>query len=161
MKKWIIGSIAVFCVLLWLFIDLYSAAQADKTKDMQKFIQFAEEETGLAVEHVERFHGHALYYVFKARDEEDSAYFVFVNESFQLRQIAEEDIGLPREEAGSLALKDYPELTAVREITPAYTGGEFCWEVKAIDSEKNLHYLYYTMTAGEFHKRYTLGNEGK
>jgi uncharacterized protein YpmB len=156
MKKWIIILTVIILFVAWQTIQVYISAQSNKNIGLETYVDWVKQETEFNIEHVQRYHGEQLYYVFTVVDEEDHRSYLFVNEEKQTHQISFEDVHISQDEAKDLSFKDYPELTQVIRINPAYTGKQFTWEVVAQDKQERLQYVYYSMLDGAFQKRYTL-----
>lgn len=156
MKKWIIILTIILLFVAWQTIQVFISVQTNKNIGLESNVEWVKQETDFTIEHVQRYHGDQLYFVFTVVDQEDQRHYLFVNEEKQTHQINFGDVQISKDEAKALSFKDYPELTQLLRINPAYTGNQFTWEVVAQDNQERLQYVYYSMLDGAFQKRYTL-----
>lgn len=156
MKKWIIIMTVIMIFVAWQIIQVFVSAQSNKNIGLKSNAEWVKQETNFSIEGVQRYHGEQLYYVYTVLDEEDNRYYLFVNEEKESYQINFEDIHASKDEVKKGSINDYPELTKVLRINPAYTGNQFTWEIVAQDNKDRLQYVYYSMLDGAFQKRYTL-----
>lgn len=157
MKKWIIGAVFLFIMTIWFLLSIYMDNQEDKIDGLNQAIRVVQQNTNVEIEDVVRFHGNQRYFVFTVLAQNNERYYIFVNEKDRLKNIAHKHIKHDQQAIQKLALSQYPELKEIITIIPAYSEQEFTWEVKAIDQNNDLQYLYFTMLDGKFQKRYKLG----
>jgi uncharacterized protein YpmB len=156
LKKWFISLVILLILVLGIGIALYISAQQDKHQEVTERVAFINNEMNVTIENMERFHGEKLYYVFKVKDEDNSAYYLFIDEENNIQRMAIQDIELSKEEVPEAVRDRYPEVRDIKRITPAYTEYEFTWEILASDTNNQLQYLYFKMEDGSFLKRYKL-----
>lgn len=154
MKKWIWISLGIIVLLLWLAIDIYTTVQADKKFHLTKYEQLVPDT--YVIEDAQRFHGEERYTVFTVVTEQEKEAFFYVSEDAVTYEIDFEDIHLSSEDAIQKAKKEYPDITEIIRVTPAYSGRDFTWEIIAQDEQERYQYVYYSMTKGTFQKRFTL-----
>jgi uncharacterized protein YpmB len=156
LKKWFVFLFILLILVLFIGIALYISAQQDKHHEVNEKVAFIKDEMNVTIEKMERFHGEQLYYVFTVKEEDNSAYYLFVDEENNIERIAFQDIELSKEEVPRAVRDRYPEIREIKRITPAYTEYEFTWEILASDKNNQLQYLYFKMEDGSFLKRYKL-----
>lgn len=141
--------------VFWQLGSLYTSIQSDKEDGMLEQMNYVQEETGLTITNVERFHGDALYFIFTAYEPEQDEYsYLLLNNDQQVERILFSEIDTNQELIISKAKEKFPELREIKRVIPAYVHQQFAWEVSAYDQEQNLQYIYYSMKDGQYLKRY-------
>jgi uncharacterized protein YpmB len=157
MKKFLIIFAIIAIASTGFFIHVIWTAYADKTVHHQEMRNVVQQETGMVVTEVERFHAEEAYDVYTALDDDGNSHYIFATDRQLVHMLPAEDIKLPREEAAEQAVRDYPELRRISRINPAYTEDVFAWEVVTYDEDNQLQYIYYDMQDGTFLKRFVVG----
>ncbi|MDQ0165511.1 hypothetical protein [Bacillus horti] len=156
MKKWIIIGTGILLIVLWQAIDIYSTVQADRQDGLNRYMQLIPESA--VVQETFRYHGEKRFMVFNLEIEDSVYAYFYVSEDGDTYTLNHDELVLTSSEAMEKVRQEFSELTVIHRITPAISGQDFTWEIVAQDSGEDYQYLYYSMTDGEFQKRFTLSN---
>jgi uncharacterized protein YpmB len=158
MKRAIVLTLAAsLFVFSWLFIYFYISILSDRTQVWQEdWQQLAVQYEGDIIQ-AERFHGQQPYVVLTLKHEADKRYlFIHTEDANQYASILFSEIALPREQVAEWAMLQFPVLTQIRHVRPAYLNDVFVWEVVAETESNQLQYVYFRMKNGHFKGRYII-----
>jgi|GEM_PF-7031797 len=157
-RKGMMVAIFVMVMIIWQMFSLYFTVETNQHESIDAVLPLIEE-AGYQVEEVNRFHGDRLYVMALAKKENNQEYYIAATEEKIVAEIPVNQLTLKREDATTLMQKQFPEVINVQRINPAFSEGEFTWEMVATDENNCLQYLYFQMEDGKFQKRYVLNQK--
>jgi uncharacterized protein YpmB len=155
--KWLIISLVLFTLTIWLCIDTYQHAFKYRDIQKEKAIQLAKkDEPSLEVMNVYYYNGNDSYTIIYGMVDQNKEKVICVPDDNKLDIISVyPSNGITAEEAIQIVQMERNPMS-IKSVNLGIEQNVPIWEVIYLDEQNRYSYYYVTFKDGQFIKRYTL-----